>query len=89
MQALDVIKQYKEWHGDPTGNAMPDPAELGQAIDAAAESLKDTQHGDILTQYNAWRRDDGENSEDRLTMPEGANIAQALDAFISKCEADS
>lgn len=85
-QALEIIKKYKEWHADPTGNSMPDPTQLGQAIDVAAESVKGA-HGEILERYNAWRRYDSDQGEidDEPIMPHGSEIASALDEFLTNC----
>ena len=78
-QALEILKQYKAWKADPTAHSMPDPAQLGQAIDVAADAVPSAHHAEILGQYNAWRRDD----TGREVYPGAFSIRAAIDHAIT------
>lgn len=73
-EALEILKQYKAWKVAKTSTEMPDPVQLGQAIDAAV-----THHAEILMQYNAWRRDD----TGREVYPGAFSIRAAIDHAIT------
>ena len=78
-EALEILKQYKAWKADPTATGMPDPKELGQAIDAAAHDFTVCSHdARILSRYNAWRRD-----SDGIICPTNSEIRAAIDNAIT------
>jgi hypothetical protein len=44
--------------------------------------MKQTEALTILKAYNAWRRQDNDNPEERLPMPHPKEIGQAIDVAI-------
>lgn len=44
--------------------------------------MKQNEALTILKAYNAWRRQDNDNPEDRLPMPDPKEIGQAIDVAI-------
>ena len=80
-QALDTLKKYRAWiHRE--SNDMPDPVDIGRAIDAAVLVLSFSHDRALLSRFNAWRRDDSDTPLGRLSMPCPVKVAAAIDSVI-------
>jgi hypothetical protein len=80
MDALEILKAYRAWV-NRTSNEMPDPAEIGRAIDEAI--LQPGSESILLARFNAWRREDSDTPLGRLSMPDPAKVSSALDSVIA------
>ena len=78
--ALEILTAYRAWV-KRASNEMPDPAEIGRALDAAI--LQPGSESILLARFNAWRRDDSETPLGRLSMPDPVKVAAALDSVIA------
>jgi hypothetical protein len=78
--ALEILTAYRAWVKRESDD-MPDPAEIGRAIDAAI--LQPGSESILLARFNAWRRDDSETPLGRLSMPDPIKVAAALDSVIA------
>jgi hypothetical protein len=65
---------------------MPDPAQIGRAIDSAIARFGRSLETAILSSFNAWRRDDSETVLGRLSMPDPIKVAAAIDSVIENWE---
>ena len=80
-QALDTLKKYRVWIKRES-NDMPDPVDIGRAIDVAVLGLSFSPDGALLARFNAWRRDDSDTPLGRLSMPCPVKVAAAVDSVI-------
>lgn len=85
VQSLDVLKSYRAWVKCES-NDMPDPAQIGRAIDGAIARFGRSPETAILSRFNAWRRDDSETTLGRLSMPDPIKVAAAIDSVIENWE---